>query len=64
VTRPGGRIVVHDCDESRPMVGFFAEVVHPHAAGGHAYAHFSRAEVATLFQDGACGRGCSTCTTR
>lgn len=51
VTRPGGRIVVHDFDESSPMAGFFANVVHPHAAGGHAYTHFSRAELLALFRD-------------
>ncbi|MFI6318238.1 class I SAM-dependent methyltransferase [Nonomuraea sp. NPDC050556] len=51
VTRPGGRIVLHDFDESSPMAGFFAEVVHPHAAGGHAYSHFTRAELAGLFRD-------------
>ena len=51
VTRPGGRIVVHDFDESSPMAGFFADVVHPHAAGGHAYTHFSRAELTALFRD-------------
>lgn len=51
VTRPGGRVVVHDFDDSSPMAAFFAQVVHAHAAGGHAYAHFSRAELATLFRD-------------
>lgn len=51
VTRPGGRIVVHDFDESSPMAEFFAQVVHPNAAGGHAYTHFSRTELATLFGD-------------
>ncbi|GHJ15466.1 MULTISPECIES: class I SAM-dependent methyltransferase [unclassified Micromonospora] len=51
VVRPGGRIVLHDFDESSPMAGFFAEVVHPHAAGGHDYRHFTRAELAGLFAD-------------
>jgi ubiquinone/menaquinone biosynthesis C-methylase UbiE len=51
VTRPGGRIVIHDFDESSPMAGFFADVVHPHAPGGHAYIHFSRAELTALFRD-------------
>ncbi|WP_343446523.1 class I SAM-dependent methyltransferase [Micromonospora schwarzwaldensis] len=49
VVRPGGRIVLHDFDESSPMAGFFGEVVHPHAVGGHDYRHFSRAELAGLF---------------
>ena len=49
VVRPGGRIVLHDFDESSPMAGFFGEVVHPHAAGGHDYRHFSRAELTGLF---------------
>lgn len=50
-TRPGGRIVLHDFDESSPMAGFFASVVHPHASGGHDYSHFTRAELAGLFRD-------------
>jgi SAM-dependent methyltransferase len=49
VVRPGGRIVLHDFDESSPMARFFAEVVHAHAPGGHDYRHFSRAELAGLF---------------
>ncbi|MFF4192152.1 class I SAM-dependent methyltransferase [Nonomuraea sp. NPDC001831] len=51
VTRPGGRIVLHDFDDSGPMAGFFARVVHPHAAGGHAYRHFTRPGLAALFAD-------------
>ncbi|MEV4392679.1 class I SAM-dependent methyltransferase [Nonomuraea sp. NPDC049607] len=51
VTRPGGRIVLHDFDDSGPMAGFFARVVHPHAAGGHAYRHFTRTGLAALFAD-------------
>lgn len=51
VTRPGGRVAVHDFDDSSPMAGFFAEVVHRHAAGGHPYTHFSRTELTALFRD-------------
>ncbi|HEX6873736.1 MAG TPA: class I SAM-dependent methyltransferase [Micromonosporaceae bacterium] len=50
VTRPGGRIVLHDFDESSPMAGFFTQVVHAHATGGHAYRHFSRAALVALFE--------------
>jgi SAM-dependent methyltransferase len=49
VTRPGGRIVLHDFDQSSPMAGFFANVVDPHAHGGHRYDHFSRPELDGLF---------------
>jgi SAM-dependent methyltransferase len=50
VTRPGGRVVLHDFDWDSPMAGFFTDVVHPHAIGGHAYAHFTRPELAALFR--------------
>ncbi|HEX6872673.1 MAG TPA: methyltransferase domain-containing protein, partial [Micromonosporaceae bacterium] len=51
VVRPGGRIVLHDFDVSSPMAGFFADVVHSYAPGGHEYEHFSRPELDRLFQD-------------
>lgn len=51
VTRPGGRVVLHDFDEASPMAGFFADVVHPHAAGGHQYSHFTRDGLHELFRD-------------
>lgn len=50
VVRPGGRIVLHDFDELSPMAGFFVDVVHPYAVGGHQYQHFSRAELDGLFR--------------
>ncbi|MEV3982551.1 hypothetical protein [Nonomuraea sp. NPDC049758] len=42
---------LHDFDDSGPMAGFFAQVVHPHAAGGHAYRHFTRPGLSALFAD-------------
>jgi ubiquinone/menaquinone biosynthesis C-methylase UbiE len=50
VVRPGGRIVLHDFDESSPMAGFFTGVVHPNAPGGHRYDHFTRDELDGLFR--------------
>ncbi|MGW7435563.1 class I SAM-dependent methyltransferase [Streptomyces sp. NPDC054849] len=44
VVRPGGRVVVHDFDESSPMARFFTDAVHEYSATGHAYAHFTRSE--------------------
>ncbi|GII64843.1 SAM-dependent methyltransferase [Sphaerisporangium krabiense] len=49
VTRPGGRVVIHDFDEASPMARFFAELVHPHSAAGHDYRHFSREDMVALF---------------
>ncbi|MFJ6623015.1 methyltransferase domain-containing protein [Kitasatospora sp. NPDC091335] len=49
VARPGGRVVVHDFDDSSPMAGFFGEVVHSYSAVGHPYEHFSRARMVALF---------------
>ncbi|WP_392958384.1 class I SAM-dependent methyltransferase [Streptomyces sp. LN245] len=52
VTRGGGRVLVHDFDESSPMARFFTEVVHPCSTAGHDYRHFSRPLLTALF-DGA-----------
>ncbi|MFJ7325443.1 class I SAM-dependent methyltransferase [Streptomyces cyaneofuscatus] len=49
VTRPGGRVVLHDFDDASPMARFFTDVVHPHTAAGHDYPHFSRESLHTLF---------------
>jgi ubiquinone/menaquinone biosynthesis C-methylase UbiE len=48
VLRPGGRVVLHDFDESSPMVQFFTRIVHPHSRAGHDYKHISRTELAWL----------------
>ncbi|MFD6939097.1 class I SAM-dependent methyltransferase [Streptomyces goshikiensis] len=50
VVRPGGRVVVHDFDESSPMARFFTDVVHTHSATGHDYAHFTRSEFESHFR--------------
>ncbi|MFE2531604.1 class I SAM-dependent methyltransferase [Streptomyces sp. NPDC059371] len=52
VTRAGGRVLLHDFDESSPMARFFTEVVHPCSTAGHDYRHFSRPSLTALF-DGA-----------
>lgn len=49
VARTGGRVVVHDFDDTSPMSRFFTEVVHPYSAAGHDYRHFSRRDMAALF---------------
>lgn len=49
VTRPGGRVVLHDFDEHSPMAYFFSDIVHPNTAAGHDYVHFSRELLAGLF---------------
>jgi SAM-dependent methyltransferase len=49
VARRGGRVVVHDFDETSPMARFFTEFVHPHSAAGHDYQHFFRQEISALF---------------
>ncbi|MBT2393895.1 class I SAM-dependent methyltransferase [Streptomyces sp. ISL-1] len=49
VVRPGGRVVLHDFDESSPMARFFTDVVHPNSSAGHDYPHFTRAEMADHF---------------
>ncbi|MFE3166658.1 class I SAM-dependent methyltransferase [Streptomyces sp. NPDC059224] len=51
VVKPGGKVVLHDFDTASPMARFFTEVVHPHSAAGHGYAHFSRAELSALFAE-------------
>ncbi|MFG1653245.1 class I SAM-dependent methyltransferase [Micromonospora sp. NPDC049275] len=49
VTRPQGRVVLHDFDEASPMARFFGRVVHHHSTAGHDYPHFSREELHELF---------------
>lgn len=39
--RPGGRLVIHDFEETSAMATWFNDVVHARAKGGHAYAHLS-----------------------
>jgi SAM-dependent methyltransferase len=51
VVRPGGRVVLHDFDDSSPMAHFFAGVVHPHTTAGHDYPHFSRELLTDLFDE-------------
>lgn len=50
VVRRGGRVVVHDFDETSPMARFFRQLVDPYSAAGHAYNHFSCEELADLFR--------------
>jgi SAM-dependent methyltransferase len=50
VLRPGGRLVVHDFEESSPVAAWFAEVVHRYARAGHDYRHFTAAEMAHCVQ--------------
>jgi SAM-dependent methyltransferase len=45
VLKPGGRLVVHDFEDGGPVARWFAEVVHRYAPGGHAYEHFTLAEL-------------------
>ncbi|MFC9909607.1 class I SAM-dependent methyltransferase [Streptomyces sp. NPDC059862] len=49
VTRPGGRVVLHDFDDASPMARFFTDVVHHHSAAGHDYPHFTRESLHGLF---------------
>ncbi|ATZ22053.1 class I SAM-dependent methyltransferase [Streptomyces lavendulae] len=49
VVRPGGRVVLHDFDETSPMARFFTEAVHTHSPTGHDYRHFSREELTDIF---------------
>jgi SAM-dependent methyltransferase len=49
VVRRGGRVVVHDFDDASPTARFFAELVDPYSSAGHDYKHFSRDDLAALF---------------
>ncbi|MFE9637273.1 class I SAM-dependent methyltransferase [Streptomyces sp. NPDC006463] len=49
VVRPGGRVIVHDFEETSPMARFFSQVVHPNTSAGHDYEHFSPEELTRLF---------------
>ncbi|SER99542.1 Methyltransferase domain-containing protein [Streptomyces sp. yr375] len=51
VVRPGGRVVLHDFDESSPMADFFTRIVHPYTTAGHDYPHFSRTLLNELFEE-------------
>jgi ubiquinone/menaquinone biosynthesis C-methylase UbiE len=50
VVRPGGRVVLHDFDDTSPMACFFARVVHVRSKAGHDYAHFSRESLQYIFE--------------
>ncbi len=51
VVRPGGRVVLHDFDDTSPMAYFFARVVHANSKAGHDYVHFSRESLRHIFGD-------------
>ncbi|MFE9727916.1 methyltransferase domain-containing protein [Streptomyces sp. NPDC005794] len=51
VVRGGGRVVLHDFDDTSPMAHFFTDIVHPHTTAGHDYRHFSRGPLAELFEE-------------
>lgn len=48
VTRPGGRIVLHDFELDSPVARWFSDVVDRYSRTGHRFPHFSRAEMAHL----------------
>lgn len=50
VTRPGGRVVLHDFEDMSPMARFFARVVHTSSKAGHNYLHFSRESLRCVFE--------------
>ncbi|MBG6134021.1 class I SAM-dependent methyltransferase [Longispora fulva] len=49
VVKPGGRVVLHDFEETSPMAQFFNRVVHENSAAGHDYTHFSRESLTEIF---------------
>jgi SAM-dependent methyltransferase len=50
VVRPGGRVLVHDFEETGAMARFFGEVVAVHAKAGHDYQHFTRDGLRSIFR--------------
>jgi len=51
VLRPGGRIVVHDFEESSAMAHWFTDVVDAYSVAGHRYRHFSESEMVSYLRD-------------
>lgn len=45
VLRPGGRIVLHDFDETSSVAAWFNDVVDRYSPAGHRYDHFTPAEI-------------------
>ncbi|HEU0298647.1 MAG TPA: methyltransferase domain-containing protein [Longimicrobium sp.] len=45
VLRAGGRVLLHDFEDGSPVARWFGEVVHAYSRTGHAFPHFTAAEM-------------------
>jgi SAM-dependent methyltransferase len=54
VLRDGGRLVLHDFDESSPVAGWFANVVDVYGAAPHPHQHFTPEAIQALLESASC----------
>ncbi len=51
VTRPGGRVVLHDFEPDSAVSRWFSEVVHPYSRNGHEYQHYGSETLTNALRD-------------